>query len=67
MNRHTLPEIPEGFTPWHGGENPVPGKRVVVIYANGERDLEPVPSEDYWWLTAGCNTGWEVIAYRVIE
>lgn len=64
------PTIPEGFTPWAGGENPAPGSRVRVVWGDGTISPEHgYRSGDLVW-TAPTPPGvseYDIIAYRVVE
>lgn len=57
--------IPDGYTPWHGGECPVEarGKNTRVIYRAGERVGLPLCGEEYSWPHFGEPL--DIIAYRV--
>lgn len=51
---------------WHGGENPVPGKRVKVKYRNGaDNNGKSFISESFRWDHAGAFL--DIIAYRVVD
>lgn len=56
--------VPEGFTPWTGGERPVDKYvRVQLLLRNGD-----MPSGAAWdcrWLH--CGNGEDVVGYRVVE
>jgi hypothetical protein len=56
-------EIPEDFTPWLGGNNPVPGRFVEVIFRDGYRKCGDF--EACW--QHGNPEVCDIIAYRVIE
>lgn len=58
------PAIPEGFTPWHGGECPCPGAEVEVIRCDGVT-LEPWPAECRAWSKGDSN--YNIIAYRITK
>jgi len=63
-------EIPEGFTAHIAGQNPAPGKKVIVLYADGEQTV-PTESE---WFGRGMHNLWKntrggkfnIVAYRVV-
>lgn len=58
-------EIPEGFTPWAGGECPVnPGVRVQVVFRNGEIYKFSESPLELEWAESGYDA--DIIAYRVI-
>jgi hypothetical protein len=63
------PTIPEGFTPWAGGENPCPGKQVEAIYRDDRTDRQESDWLDWHIPQRGCShkIGSDIIAYRVIE
>lgn len=54
---------PDGFIPWSGGENPVPGMRVDVRLASG-LTFHDTPSDEYgrWWI--GTDTMDAVTSFR---
>lgn len=57
-------KIPEGFTPWSGGERPIPGDtRFEMILRNGYM-FTGLSSSCRWWHNNMHN---DIIAYRVIE
>lgn len=64
--------IPKDYIPWAGGENPVPGKTVKVMYRDGAISI-PTQSEDFtpaagrkdYWRHPGGH--FDIIAYRVIS
>lgn len=57
-------KIPEGFTPWDGGERPIPGDtRFEMILRNGYM-FTGLSSSCRWWHNNMHN---DIIAYRVIE
>lgn len=61
-------QIPDDFTPWDGGENPVPGKRVEIFCRlegdMGRYEVEASASENLRWQHK--ERGGDIIAYRVI-
>lgn len=58
-------EIPEGFTPWSGGECPVPfGARVEVIFRAGLRNTGRTAALWHWAHAGGVS---DIIAYRVVR
>jgi len=59
----TPAQVAEGWIEWHGGENPVPGKRVEVIGRNlpNNEDL----SDNLYWQSR--RWAGDIIAYRIIE
>lgn len=76
LHAGTLPQIPEGFTPWSGGECPVSKDQVVELLfreswagdGNGRAIYISDPA-DYADLTQWKHhgQGGDIIAYRVIE
>lgn len=55
--------IPEGFTPWEGGERPIPGDtRFEMILRNGDM-VTGLASSCRWWHNNMHN---DIIAYRVL-
>jgi len=58
----TPKQVSEGWIEWHGEENPVPGKRVNMLFRDGMRI--DARSESYHWDKYRNNP---IIAYRVIE
>lgn len=60
------PQIPEGFTPWSGGECPVaPDTEVEVLLAHEESHWNIDKAKSWRW-SASCS-GTDIIAYRVIK
>lgn len=58
------PEIPEGFTPWEGGDCPVDPRCFVEIkLRSGFTDCQF--AEEFYWKNCGCFD--DIIAYRVIK
>ncbi len=57
------PRLPSGFIAWHGGANPLPGKRVQVIYRGSNAPARPIYEADKvdW---AACSSGPQVVAYK---
>lgn len=55
----------EGWIPWSGGENPVPGQMVEVCLASGESYHKVALSDDYgrWWHVSGGQD--HIIAFRL--
>jgi hypothetical protein len=58
-------EIPEGWTAWSGGENPVPGTMVELMIRGGVKRPTPWRADHVRWQHEG--RGLDIIAYRVIE
>lgn len=58
-------ESMEGWIEWAGGENPVPGKLVRVTIRQGTKTIFPSKSEKCRW--SHKETGYDIIAYRVVE
>lgn len=57
-------EIPEGFTPWNGGERPVDKKVIVKVQlSSGGESLGPAGVFDWSRLS----NGGDIVAYRVVE
>lgn len=56
----------EAWTVWHGGENPVPGKRVDVKYRDGVVAIDAF-SDCVGWDRALLGYGSDIIAYRVVK
>ena len=50
---------------WHGGENPVPGKRVDVRIRAGDESKISMSSEFWSWKHIGGQG--DIIAYRVVD
>lgn len=61
---HDSPPIPAGFTPWSGGKNPAPGKRVQVLF--DDQDIVSGQSEQFKWEWLMGGIGGDVLAYRVV-
>lgn len=55
----------EGWIEWAGGENPVPGKLVRVTVRQGTKTIFPSKSEKWRW--SHRESGYDIIAYRVVE
>lgn len=61
-------EIPEGYTRWDGGENPVPGEHVAIIMIgvpenmNGNAGL----SDRLRWEHEDGNRTGDIVAYKII-
>lgn len=55
----------EGWIEWSGGKNPVPGKLVRVAVRQGTKTIFPSESEKWRW--SHKETGYDIIAYRVVE
>lgn len=53
----------QDWTPWNGGECPVPPPVVHVIYRNGDQFLGSVEAFD--WSHEGDDD--DIIAYRIVE
>lgn len=56
-----VPPITDGWTPWHGGGNPVPGKRVDVKLRGVGEDTQE--SDSMRWGHTG--SGGDIVAYRI--
>ncbi|HCI7819581.1 TPA: hypothetical protein NPY75_003185 [Escherichia coli] len=56
----------DAWTAWHGGENPVPGKRVDVKYRDGIV-ANDVFSDCIGWNRTLLGYGSDIIAYRVVK
>ncbi len=69
---YTAPQIPEGFTPWGGGERPTDATvgAVQVIFEDGstfkERSTDVV-LQDGSWTKLDPYSAYNIIAYRVVE
>lgn len=71
-NEPTTPEVGGEWIEWHGGENPVPGKRVVVRFRDGFIPHQSSLSEEWDWshnspkrrLAKGSD---DIIAYRLAQ
>lgn len=56
----------DGWITWSGGENPVPGKRVVVSYRGNTSCFKgPHTSPNFRWYHSDEDN--DIIAYRVVE
>lgn len=65
MTPNASPEtLGVGWIEWSGGENPVPGQKVDVLFRTGVRRADY--SSDAWTWTYGTNLT-DIIAYRVVE
>ena len=53
----------DGWIPWNGGENPVPGKVVWVRCRDGYQS-DSLPSDEVWWDRHEAI--WDVVAYKVV-
>lgn len=63
-------EIPDGFMPWRGGENPVPGKRVQIYMAKVfafDSTRVAHPADSLRWSHFPENPVGDILAYRVVE
>lgn len=58
-------ESMDGWIEWAGGYNPVPGKLVRVAVRQGTKTIFPSESEKWRW--SHKETGYDIIAYRVVE
>lgn len=56
----------EAWTVWHGGDNPVPGKRVDVKYRDGVVTIDTF-SDCIGWSRTLLGYGSDIIAYRVVK
>ncbi len=61
----TRPKIPDGFTVWTGGKNPVPGKRVTILFQDSE--VVTGDSEMFYWDWKAAGSGGDILAYRIEE
>ena len=59
------PMASDGWIDWVGGNNPVPGKKVMLMWRNGGKSSYAFNSEGFIW-THGESTH-DIIAYRVVE
>lgn len=61
-------ELPEGFTPWHGGECPCPDETVEWINAKGHRYTFRASKLGGWdWHDPrDGNYPWRIVGYRVV-
>jgi hypothetical protein len=61
-------EIPEGFTPWHGGECPCPGRRVQIVMAGCSFKPKTIShnAENLRWSHVPTNPVGDILAYRII-
>ena len=64
---YTAPQIPEGFTPWSGGECPVPGQSVEYLCAADDVPVKTDRPEDWTWRHEGIPSRARIIAYRIIQ
>lgn len=60
-------QIPEGFTPWSGGECPVPGQSVEYLCAADDVPVKTDRPEDWTWRHEGIPSRARIIAYRIIQ
>lgn len=65
-----MADIPEGFTKWNGGKNPVPGRVVVAMFRGDLTDdahlvRRPALSDYLYWIDDGDE--FDIIAYKVVE
>lgn len=58
-------ESMEGWIEWAGGKNPVPGKLVRVTVRQGTKTIFPSKSEKWRW--SHRESGYDIMAYRVVE
>lgn len=60
-------EIPEGFTRWEGGEQPIPDTtRCHFVCRDGARFIS-IAGEVIWDHSSyGCTYDFDIIAYRVL-
>lgn len=58
-------ESMEGWIEWAGGKNPVPGKKVMLMWRNGGKSSYSSNSEGWLWQHNG--SVYDIIAYRVVE
>lgn len=58
-------ESMEGWIEWAGGKNPVPGKKVMLMWRNEEKSSYSSNSEGWLWHHNG--SVYDIIAYRVVE
>lgn len=58
-------ESMEGWIEWAGGKNPVPGKKVMLMWRNEGKSLYSSNSEGWLWHHNG--SVYDIIAYRVVE
>lgn len=56
----------DGFTPWHGGEQPVETKGKRVLYRMIDRDSAEAEADDLTW-THGTPGVYDIVAYKVLE
>jgi hypothetical protein len=56
----------DGWISWGGGENPVPGRMVHVLFEDEEPDIldTPSPSDRWSW---GKLPGAQIIAFRLVD
>ncbi len=64
---YTPLQIPEGFTPWSGGECPVPGQSVEYLCAADDVPVKTDRPEDWTWRHEGIPSRARIIAYRIIQ
>lgn len=57
----------DGWIEWAGGENPVPGKKVMFKLRFGYESKSPALSDDLRWEIVGIACASDIIAYRVVE
>ena len=66
---YTPLQIPEGFTPWSGGECPIPNPaQYAVIHRDGmvvNNDHFCKPYDDAFWSHIGSDT--DIVGYRIIS
>ena len=51
---------------WHGGDNPVPGKTVQVIFRNGQKSVEK-PSDKFVWHHVAVGTTTQLLGGSTIH
>lgn len=60
-------ESHEGWIDWVGGNNPVPGKKVMFKLRFGYESKSPALSDDLRWEIVDDAYATDIIAYRVVE
>ncbi|AXY83351.1 hypothetical protein [Acidovorax phage ACPWH] len=66
-NKLTLPTVPDGFTPWGGGEQPAEtrGKRVHFLLRDGEDDI--LPADSLRWDHVHGERRNDILAYKLAD
>jgi len=57
-------EIPEGFTPWNGGDQPLVDGQVVDVFCRDRVQFSTTAETIVWAHSLGK---WDVVGYRVAK